>query len=31
METLKLNNGVEVANIGIGTFMLKPKDAQNSV
>lgn len=31
METIKLNNGIECPVIGIGTFMLTPKDAQNSV
>ena len=31
METIKLNNGIECPVIGIGTFMLKPTDAQNSV
>lgn len=31
METIKLNNGIECPIIGIGTFMLAPKDAQNSV
>ena len=31
METIKLNNGIECPVIGIGTFMLKPADAQNSV
>ena len=30
METIKLNNGIECPVIGIGTFMLAPKDAQNS-
>ena len=27
----KLNNGIEIPCIGIGTFMLQPKDAENSV
>ena len=31
METMKLNNGLACPVIGIGTFMLAPKDAQNSV
>ena len=31
METIKLNNGIECPVIGIGTFMLKPSDTQNSV
>ena len=30
METIKLNNGITCPVIGIGTFMLAPKDAQNS-
>lgn len=31
MEKLTLNNGTKMPNVGIGTFMLKPEDAQNSV
>ena len=31
MESIKLNNGLECPVIGIGTFMLSPADAQNSV
>ena len=31
MECIKLNNGLECPVIGIGTFMLTPADAQNSV
>ncbi len=31
METIKLNNGIECPAIGIGTFMLSPSDAENSV
>ena len=31
METVKLNNGLECPVIGIGTFMIAPKDAENSV
>ena len=31
METIELNNGLECPVIGIGTFMLAPADAQNSV
>ena len=27
----KLNNGIEIPSIGIGTFMLSPEDAQSSV
>ena len=30
METIKLNNGINCPVIGIGTFMLAPKDAENS-
>ena len=31
METFKLNNNLECPVIGIGTFMLTPQDAENSV
>lgn len=31
MEYVKLNNGVECPVIGIGTFMLSPEEAENSV
>ena len=31
METIILNNGIPCPVIGIGTFMLSPEDAQNSV
>ena len=31
MEKIQLNNGLECPVIGIGTFMLSPADAQNSV
>ena len=31
MEIVKLNNGIEIPNVGIGTFMLTPKQAENSV
>ncbi len=31
MEYMKLNNGIECPVIGIGTFMLSPQDAENSV
>ena len=31
METITLNNGVRCPVIGIGTFMLSPADAENSV
>ena len=30
MTTIKLNNGINCPVIGIGTFMLAPKDAENS-
>ena len=31
MENVKLNNGLECPVVGIGTFMLSPADAENSV
>lgn len=31
MEMLKLNNEVEMPVIGIGTFLLAPDEAENSV
>jgi diketogulonate reductase-like aldo/keto reductase len=31
MEYIKLNNGIDCPVVGIGTFMLKPEEAQNSV
>ena len=31
MEYMTLNNGIQCPVIGIGTFMLEPKDAENSV
>lgn len=31
MNYVELNNGIKMPNIGIGTFMLKPIDAENSV
>ena len=31
MENISLNNGLKCPLIGIGTFMLNPKDAENSV
>ena len=31
MEKMKLNNGIECPAVGIGTFMLSPADAENSV
>ena len=31
MENVKLNNGLECPVVGIGTFMLTPVDAENSV
>ena len=31
MEYIKLNNGLECPSIGIGTFMLSPAEAENSV
>ena len=31
MKEFKLNNGITMTSVGIGTFLLEPKDAQNSV
>lgn len=31
MEYIKMNNGLKCPSVGIGTFMLKPADAENSV
>lgn len=31
MDYVKLNNGNKMPSIGIGTFLLEPKDAENSV
>jgi diketogulonate reductase-like aldo/keto reductase len=31
MEYIILNNGIECPAVGIGTFMLSPADAENSV
>lgn len=31
MKEFRLNNGVMMPNVGIGTFLLEPKDAENSV
>ena len=31
MEYVELNNGVKMPNVGIGTFLLQPNDAENSV
>ena len=31
MEYVTLNNGVKCPVVGIGTFMLSPQEAQNSV
>ena len=31
METIRLNNGLECPVIGLGTFMLSPSEAENSV
>ena len=31
MEEFKLNNGLMMPSVGIGTFLLEPRDAQNSV
>ena len=31
MNYLKLNNGIEMPSIGIGTFMIEPDDAEKAV
>ena len=31
MEKIKLNNGVEMPNFGLGTYLIKPKDAEVTV
>ena len=31
MKELKLNNGITMPSVGIGTFLLEPEDAENSV
>ena len=31
MKTIKLNNGIDMPMIGIGTFMLNPDQAEESV
>ena len=31
MEKVKLNNGIEMPKLGIGTFMLTTSEAENSV
>ena len=31
METIKLNNGIQMPMAGIGTFLLSPEDAENAV
>ena len=31
MEKLKLNNGVEMPNFGLGTYLIKPEDAEITV
>ena len=31
MEYMTLNNGINCPAVGIGTFMLSPADAENSV
>lgn len=31
MEMLKLNNGIEMPNFGLGTYLIKPKDAEITV
>lgn len=31
METITLNNGIEIPQVGLGTYLLEPDDAQASV
>ena len=31
MKTVKLNNGIEMPAIGLGTFMMKPAEAEEAV
>ena len=31
MEKVKLNNGIEMPQIGLGTFMMKPNEAEDAV
>ena len=31
METITLNNGVKIPQVGLGTYLLEPDDAQASV
>lgn len=31
VETYKLNNGVKIPKLGIGTFLMQPDDAQKAV
>ena len=31
MEKVKLNNGVEMPKVGLGTFLLKPEEAEEAV
>ena len=31
MNYVELNNKIKMPNVGIGTFLLKPEDAENSV
>lgn len=31
MNYIELNNGIKMPKLGIGTFMLQPDDAENSV
>ena len=31
MKTIKLNNGIDMPMVGIGTFMLNPDQAEESV
>lgn len=31
MEYITLNNGIKIPQLGLGTYLLKPDDAQSSV
>ena len=31
METVKLNNGIEMPVLGLGTFLMKPQEAEDAV
>ena len=31
MQTVKLNNGIEMPVLGLGTFLMKPQEAEDAV